>query len=146
MLLRGPVPDRPASRSRTSRACSRTGVATAVKHFVANDSEFERHTISSEVDERALREIYLVPFEAAIAEARSWSVMAAYNRLNGTYCSEHELLMHLVHDEWDLAGFVISDWWSIKSTVETGLPRLRPRDARTGDLPGRATRAGRPRR
>ncbi len=97
-----------------------TGVATAVKHLVANDSEFERHTISSEVDERTLREIYLVPFEAAITEARSWSVMAAYNRLGGTYCSEHEFLMRLVHDEWDLPGFVISDWWSIKSTIETG--------------------------
>ena len=96
------------------------GVGTAVKHLVANDSEFERHTISSEVDERTLRELYLPPFEAAIREARSWSVMAAYNRLNGTYCSEHEWLMSLVHDEWDLPGFVISDWWSIKSTDETG--------------------------
>ncbi len=98
----------------------RTGVGTAVKHLAANDSEFERHTISSVVDERTLREITLPPFEAAIGEARSWSVMAAYNRLNGTYCSEHELLMSCVHDEWDLPGFVISDWWSVKSTDETG--------------------------
>jgi beta-glucosidase len=98
----------------------RTGVGTAVKHLAANDSEFERHTISSVVDERTLREISLPPFEAAIGEARSWSVMAAYNRLNGTYCSEHEFLMSCVHDEWNLPGFVISDWWSIKSTDETG--------------------------
>ena len=96
-----------------------TGVGTAVKHLVANDSEFERHTISSEVDERTLREIYLPPFEAAIREARSMSVMAAYNRLNGVYCSEQAYLMDLL-DEWGFDGFVISDWWSIKSTIGTG--------------------------
>ena len=76
----------------TSAASSPTGVGCSVKHFVANDSEFERMTISSEVDERTLREISLVPFEAAVHEAHTWSVMAAYNRLHGTYCSEHPLL------------------------------------------------------
>ena len=96
-----------------------TGVGTAVKHFVANDSEFERHTISSEVDERTLREIYLPPFEAAIGEARSMSIMAAYNRLNGVYCSEQPYLMDRLA-EWGFDGFVISDWWSIKSTDGTG--------------------------
>ena len=69
------------------------GVGVTVKHFVANDSEFERMTISSEVDETTLRELYLVPFEAAVTEAGAWGVMSAYNRLNGTYCSEHEWLL-----------------------------------------------------
>ena len=61
------------------------GVGCTVKHFVANDSEFERMTISSEVDERTLREISLVPFEAAVKEAGTWALMTAYNRVNGPY-------------------------------------------------------------
>ena len=80
---------RRASRSRTSRGVQSQGVGCTVKHFVANDSEFERMTISSEVDERTLREISLVPFEAAVREAGTWAVMTAYNRVHGTYCSEH---------------------------------------------------------
>ncbi len=95
-----------------------TGVGTAVKHLVANDSEYQRHTISSEVDERTLREIYLPPFEAAVTEARSWSIMTAYNKLLGTYAGEHPMLMALL-DEWGFGGFVISDWWALHSTVET---------------------------
>ena len=98
-----------------------TGVGCAVKHFVANDSEFERHSISSEVDEQTLREIYLAPFEAAITEAGSASIMAAYNRLNGTYCAEHPELMRILFDEWGFDGFVISDWFGVKSTIGTGL-------------------------
>ena len=94
------------------------GVGTAVKHFVCNDSEFERMTISSEVGERALREIYLVPFEAAVREAGTWSVMAAYNRLNGTYCSEHpRLLTDLLRHEWGWDGVVMSDWFGTRSTA-----------------------------
>src|SRR6266576_2393982 len=84
-----------------------TGVGCAVKHFVANDSEFERMTISSEVDPRTLREISLVPFEAAVREAGTWSVMAAYNRLNGTYCSEHPLIASLLRAEWGFDGVVM---------------------------------------
>lgn len=94
------------------------GVGTAVKHLIANDSEFQRHTISSEVDERTLREILLPPFEAAVMEANSVSIMTAYNRLGGLYCGEHPQLMALL-DEWGFQGFVISDWWAIKSTVGT---------------------------
>ena len=94
-------------------------VGTAVKHFVCNDSEFERHTISSEVDERTLREIYLPPFEAAIVEAGSWSLMSAYNRINGTYAAEHPLIDELLRREWGWDGFVISDWYGTKSTVES---------------------------
>lgn len=94
------------------------GVGACVKHYVANDSEFERHTISSEVDERTLREVYLVPFERCVKEAKTWSIMTAYNRLNGTYCAEHEwLLRDVLRGEWGFQGYVISDWWGTKSTV-----------------------------
>jgi beta-glucosidase len=94
------------------------GVGCSVKHLVANDSEHERMTISSEVDERTLREVSLVPFEAAVREAGAWSVMAAYNRLNGTYCSEHPwLLGELLKREWGFDGFVVSDWYGTHSTA-----------------------------
>ena len=95
------------------------GVGSCVKHFVANDSEFERMTISSEVDERTLREIYLPPFEAAVREAGVWSVMSAYNRLNGTYCSEHPWLLDtLLKQEWGFDGLVMSDWFGTHSTAD----------------------------
>jgi beta-glucosidase len=94
------------------------GVGCSVKHFVCNDSEFERQSISSEVDERTLRELYLAPFEAVVREARPWSVMAAYNRLNGTYCSEHaDLLTSWLRHEWGFDGFVVSDWFGTRSTA-----------------------------
>ncbi|MDZ4826448.1 MAG: glycoside hydrolase family 3 C-terminal domain-containing protein, partial [Actinomycetota bacterium] len=94
------------------------GVGCSVKHLVANDSEFERMTISSEVDMRTLREISLVPFEAAVREAGAWSVMSAYNRLHGTYCSENAwLLTDLLKREWEFDGFVVSDWFGTHSTT-----------------------------
>ena len=78
-------------------------VAACIKHFVGNDAEFERMTISSEIDERTLREVYLLPFEAAVKRAGVRAVMAGYNRLNGTYCSEHPwLLTQVLRDEWGL--------------------------------------------
>lgn len=95
------------------------GVGACIKHFVANDSEYERHTISSEVRERVLREIYLPPFEAAVKEAKVWAVMGAYNKVNGTYCCEHPyLLRQLLKEEWGFDGIVISDWTATHSTVE----------------------------
>jgi beta-glucosidase len=94
------------------------GIGCSVKHFAANDSEFERMTISSEVEERTLREITLVPFEAAVREAGAWSVMAAYNKLHGIYCSEHPwLLDELLKHEWGFDGFVVSDWYATHSTA-----------------------------
>jgi len=94
-------------------------VSACIKHYVCNDSEFERHTISSDVDERTLRELYLVPFEAAVCEADTGSVMSAYNQINGTYASSHEELLHdVLKNEWGFSGFVVSDWGAAKETVE----------------------------
>jgi beta-glucosidase len=101
------------------RGLQSRNVGACIKHFVCNDSEFERNTISSQVGERALREIYLAPFETAIKEAKPWSVMAAYNRVNGTYASEHpRLLTEILRGEWGFEGFVVSDWFGTRSTAE----------------------------
>ena len=94
------------------------GVSACVKHFVCNDSEFERQSISSEVSERALHEIYLPPFKAAVQEANSWAIMSAYNKLNGTYCSEHpQLLRTILKEAWGFDGLVMSDWFGTYSTA-----------------------------
>lgn len=95
------------------------GVASCIKHFLANDTEFERNTISSEVDERTLREAYLLPFEDAVDHGDVRSVMSSYNRLNGTYAGEHPwLLTTVLRDEWDFDGVVVSDWLGTHSTTE----------------------------
>jgi beta-glucosidase len=103
----------------------RHGVACCIKHFACNDQEHERMTISAEVDERALREIHLVAFEAAVQEANVWSVMTAYNKVNGVYCCEQpDLLGRILRDEWGFDGLVMSDWFGTHSTgpaAEAGL-------------------------
>ncbi|MDH6265435.1 beta-glucosidase [Rhizobium sp. SG_E_25_P2] len=96
------------------------GVAATIKHFAANESEIERQTMSSDVDERTLREIYLPPFEAAVKQAGVKAVMSSYNRLNGTYTSEHGwLLTQVLRQEWGFDGIVMSDWFGSHSTAET---------------------------
>lgn len=96
------------------------GVGACIKHFVANDSEFERHTISSEVSERALREIYLYPFMVAVPESKPWSVMSSYNKINGVYAAENAYtLLDILKGEWEYEGFVISDWFGTQSTVDS---------------------------
>jgi beta-glucosidase len=93
------------------------GVGACVKHFVANDQEFERMTISSEVEERVLRELYLLPFETVVREVNPSSVMSAYNRLHGKYCSDNPwLLTDILKDEWGYDGIVMSDWFGTHST------------------------------
>lgn len=97
------------------------GVGASLKHFVGNDSEFERHSISSEIDERTLREVYLRPFEAAVAEADPWTIMAAYNKLNGTHAAEHRWLqVELLKEEWGWPGMIVSDWYATHDTVASG--------------------------
>ena len=95
------------------------GVGASLKHYVCNDEEFERFSISSEVRERALREIYLLPFQTAVREAPPWTIMAAYNLVNGIPASEHHyLLTEVLRWEWGFDGVVISDWFfSVKSTA-----------------------------
>lgn len=88
------------------------GVGACIKHFVANDQEYQRNSISAEVDERTLHEIYLPPFRAAVAEVQPWAVMSSYNRMNGVYCSEDPaLLIDLLKNKWGFEGIVISDWF-----------------------------------
>ena len=100
------------------RGVQSQGVATTVKHFVANDAETERYTTNSVVDERALREIYLVPFEHAVRDGGALGIMTGYNRLNGPWCAEHQpLLAGILRDEWGFDGFVISDWFAVGSAV-----------------------------
>jgi beta-glucosidase len=102
------------------RGVQSRGVAACVKHFVANDSEVERMSISSELDARTLRELYLPPFEAAVREAGAWSLMTAYNGLNGPTCSAHAaLLVGLLRDEWKFDGVAMSDWYGTKDTVQS---------------------------
>lgn len=96
------------------------GIAATVKHFVGNESEIERTTMSSEIDERTLREVYLLPFEWAVKKAGAWGVMSSYNRLNGTFTSEHGwLLTTVLRDQWGYDGIVMSDWFGSHSTAPT---------------------------
>lgn len=93
------------------------GIGACPKHFVANDSEFERYTMNSIVDERALREIYLPPFKAAVQKGGAWAVMSGYNKVNGVWCSENStLLKDILKDEWGFDGIVMSDWFGTYSS------------------------------
>lgn len=96
------------------------GVAATVKHFVGNESEIERTTINSEIDERSLREVYLRPFEDAVKRAHAWGIMTSYNKLNGTYTAENEwLLQDVLRGDWGFDGFVVSDWFGSRTTAPT---------------------------
>lgn len=96
------------------------GVAATIKHFAGNESEIQRTTISSEIDERSLREVYLRPFEDAVKKAGTWAVMSSYNKLNGTYTAENEwLLTQVLRGDWGFDGVVMSDWFGSRSTTST---------------------------
>ncbi len=90
------------------------GIGTSLKHYAVNNQEFHRMVTDAVVDERTLREIYLTGFEIAVNKSRPWTVMAAYNRLNETYCCENRhLLTEILRDEWGFDGIVISDWGAV---------------------------------
>lgn len=100
------------------RGIQSRGVGACLKHFAANSQEHARMVSDSVVDERTLRELYLAPFEHVVRHACPWSVMTAYNKLNGVYCSEHEwLLREVLRGEWGFDGAVVSDWGAMSSSV-----------------------------
>ncbi|MCA1780749.1 MAG: glycoside hydrolase family 3 C-terminal domain-containing protein [Dermatophilaceae bacterium] len=113
------------------RGLQANGADACVKHFAANNQEHRRFSIDAIVDERALRETYLPAFRAAVA-AGSATVMSAYNKVNGTYATEHPgLLTHLLRDEWGFEGAVISDWGAVNDRVASlaaGLDLQMPQD------------------
>jgi beta-glucosidase len=87
------------------------GIGTSLKHYAVNNQEYRRMTIDAIVDQRALREIYLTGYEIALKEAQPWTVMCSYNKINGTYASDHKMLMRdILKDEWGHQGLVITDW------------------------------------
>ena len=101
------------------------GVAACAKHYVANSQEIERGTISEDVDERTLHELYLPAFKKSVQEGDVMTVMCAYNRVNGTYCAAHHyLLTELMKDQWGFDGIIMSDWGAVHSTVPTALAGL----------------------
>ncbi|MEV0734922.1 glycoside hydrolase family 3 C-terminal domain-containing protein [Streptomyces sp. NPDC050549] len=123
------------------------GVGTTVKHFVANDAETDRFTVDNLISQRALRELYLAPFELIVEQARPWGVMTAYNTVNGTTMTEHRLLVNeILRGEWGFDGFNVSDWTAARSTVgaiEGGLDVAMPGPKTVyGEALARAVRAG----
>ena len=132
------------------KAMEAKGVATSLKHFAANNQETHRQTSNSQIDERAFREIYLTPFEIAVKQGKPSTVMASYNRINGTYaCENRELLTDILRNEWKFDGVVVSDWGactnltkSIHAGMDLEMPdnhgiheKLLREDIRNGRIP-----------
>ena len=99
------------------RGVQSVGVSACLKHFIGNDTEYQRHFVSSNIDDRTLRELYLLPFEMGV-KAGSLSVMSAYNQLNNVFCSSNEeILTNILKEEWNFPGYVVSDWGAAQDTI-----------------------------
>lgn len=106
------------------KAVQEGGVIPTVKHYVGNDQEFDRYTVSTEMDERTLREIYLPPFKAAVQRAGIKAVMTGYNPFQGTYCTENAFVIDILKKEWGFKGMLMSDWactYSADKAAKNGL-------------------------
>lgn len=106
------------------KAVQEGGVIPTVKHYVGNDQEFDRYTVSTEMDERTLREIYLPPFRAAVQRAGIKAVMTGYNPFQGTYCTENAFIIDILKKEWGFKGMLMSDWactYSADKAARNGL-------------------------
>lgn len=113
------------------------GVGTSLKHFAVNNQEYKRMSIDAVVDERTLREIYLASFEEAVKEGQPWTVMSAYNKVNGDYCSENkQLLTEVLKGEWGFDGLVVTDWGGVNERdlgLAAGLDLEMPSSGGIGD-------------
>jgi beta-glucosidase len=119
------------------RGVQSRGVGTSLKHFAVNSQETERMRVSADVDERTLREMYLRAFQRVVTQARPWTVMAAYNKINGVYCSENRwLLTEVLRGEWGFDGVVVSDWGAAPdrpASTAAGLDLAMPGPVPAGD-------------
>lgn len=119
------------------RGVQSQGVGASLKHYAANNQEQRRLLIDAVVDERTLREIYLSSFEGAVKQSQPWTVMCAYNKVNGDYCSENKkLLTDILKDEWGHEGFVVSDWGAVNERdkgLTAGLELEMPASPNVGD-------------
>jgi beta-glucosidase len=112
------------------RGLQSRGVGACLKHLVGNEAETERHTVDVQIDDATLREVYLLPFEIAVADANPWAIMAAYNRVNGVPATEQDAVINgVVKGEWSYDGVVVSDWFATTSTgpaITGGLDLVMP--------------------
>lgn len=122
------------------------GVGTSLKHFLANNQETARMSVSSDIDERTLREIYLAAFEYAVKEGKPWTVMASYNKINGTYSTENKVYNDILRSEWGFDGYIVSDWGATHNRVKAvlgGTDLTMPSAADTDHLLVEAVKEGR---